>query len=185
MSVIDTDLDELAQVLPSVTNMQLSAPTSLTYTSPPLAAPLTAVGPGAVDLYASSLDPVTDLYVVLADVWPDGTAYPIATGALRTSFPGVDRSRSMVDAAGDVVDPWNDYSTQEEAPIGATREYQIELLPMGNVFAAGSRLRLYVLGTPADQVPSPPGVNAVSLGGVTASRVLLPTIGGAPSFGAG
>ena len=178
-SVIDSNLDQL--VFPGVNDMSLSGPTSLTYTSAPLAQPLTVAGPGALDLSVSSVAPVTDLYVVVADVWPDGTAYPIGTGALRTSFPFVDSSRSLV-VNGQIVDPYNDYATQSTALPGQTRQYQVEIMPMGNVFAAGSRIRVYVLGTPFDQLASPPGVNIVSLGGVTPSQLLLPSVGGSPQF---
>jgi putative CocE/NonD family hydrolase len=182
-SVIDGEMDELDSVLPATNDMQLSGATALTYTSAPLTRALTAVGPGALDVYASTLAPVTDLYVVVADVWPDGTAYPIASGALRTSYPAIDRSRSLVDAAGDVVDPYAVYSSAAPALPGQTREYQVALLPLGNQFAAGSRIRVYILGTPADQVGALPGINTVSLGGLTPSRLLLPTWGAAPSFG--
>lgn len=181
-SVLDTYMDQLAGVLPGINDMQFSALDSLSYTSPPLAEPLTVEGPGAVDLYASSLEPYTDLYVVVADVWPDGHAYPIATGALRTSYPAIDRSRSLVDASGDVVDPYNDYVQPQPTLPGQTRRYQVELLPMGNRFAAGSRIRLYVVGTPIDQVGALPGPDTISLGGPTPSRLLLPTVGSLPAF---
>jgi hypothetical protein len=56
-----------------------------------------------------------------------------------------------------------------------------ELLPMGNLFSAGSRIRLYVLGAPLDQISSLPGINTVSLGGVSGSQLVLPGLG-APRF---
>jgi len=182
-TVAGSGLDQAAGMAPAITDMQLSDPTSLTYTSPPLTKALTAVGPGSVDVFMSSSQPVTDIYAVIADVWPNGTAYPVATGALRTAFPNVDAARSLVDAKGDIVDPFNLYSSQTPAPLGATREYHVEILPMGNTFAVGHRLRLYVLGTPFDQMPAPPGIDIVSLGGGTASRLLLPSLNGAPAFG--
>jgi hypothetical protein len=49
------------------------------------------------------------------------------------------------------------------------------------VFSAGSRIRLYILGTPLDQVPSLPGVNTVSLGGASGSQLVLPGLG-SPQF---
>ena len=121
--------------------------------------------------------PVTDLYAVVADVAPDGTAYPVATGSLRTSYPNVVAARSTVDPAGDIVDPYNDFSAQSPAFPASTREYHMEILPVGDHVAAGHRLRLYIVGTPVTQLPSLPGLNAVSLGGVTASRLLLPVAG--------
>jgi predicted acyl esterase len=175
-TVAGLGIDQAARYLPALTNMQLSAPTSLTYTTPPLKRPVVAVGPGAVQVWLSSTAPTTDLYVVVADVWPDGTAYPVATGALRTAYPIVNRSRSLRDRHGTIVDPYNNFTTRKPAPLGATRRYQIELLPIGNRFAAGHRIRLYVVGTPVDQLPSPPGLNTVRVGGPAASRLLLPVV---------
>jgi hypothetical protein len=129
----------------------------------------------------SSLEPVTDIYAVVTDVAPDGTASPVATGALRTSFPNVLSSCSATDASGEVVDPCNDFSQTSNAKSGTTRTYQVELLPMGNVFSAGSRLRLYILGTPLDQIPSLPGLNTVTLGGASGSHLVLPGLG-SPQF---
>jgi putative CocE/NonD family hydrolase len=176
-------LDQAAKLFPFLTNLQLTGPTSLTYTTPPLQKAINAVGPASLDVSVSSTAPVTDLYAVVADVWPDGTAYPVATGELRTSYPNIVTSSSRVDPEGDIVDPYNDFSTQSPASLGATREYHVEILPIGNHFAAGHRIRLYIVGTPFDQLPSVPGLNTVSLGGVTASRLLFPTDGGAPTLG--
>jgi predicted acyl esterase len=180
-SVLDSELDDAGEALPELNDMSLSGPTSLTYTSPPLAKSWTMVGPGALDIDLSSVEPVTDIYAVVADVWPNGTAYPVATGALRTSFPDVEASCSLRDTQGDVVDPCNDYTHASDDFPGTVRKYQVELMPMGNVFSAGSRLRLYILGTPLDQMPSPPGVNAVTLGSASGSRLLLPGLG-TPQF---
>jgi hypothetical protein len=180
-SVLDSELNDAAKLVPQLNNMDLSGPTSLTYTSAPLTQPYTMVGPGALDVEFSSTAHVTDIYAVVADVWPDGKAYPVATGALRTRFPNVEQSCSLTDAQGDVVDPCNNYGTTSEAPADTTRRYQVELMPMGNVFAPGSRLRLYILGTPADQIPSLPAFNAVQLGGTSGTRLLLPGLG-APQF---
>jgi hypothetical protein len=180
-SVLDSELNDAATLVPQLNNMDLSGPTSLTYTSAPLTQPYTMVGPGALDIQLSSTAHVTDIYAVVADVWPDGKAYPVATGALRTRFPNVEQSCSLTDAQGDVVDPCNNYGTSAEAPADTLRSYQVELMPMGNVFAPGSRLRLYILGTPADQIPSLPAFNAVRLGGTSGTRLLLPGLG-APQF---
>ncbi|HZU78268.1 MAG TPA: CocE/NonD family hydrolase C-terminal non-catalytic domain-containing protein, partial [Acidimicrobiales bacterium] len=182
VAVLGGQLDQAAAVLPALADMQLSGPTSLTYTTPPLVAPLETVGPGALDVSLSSSDPYTDVYAVVADVWPDGTAYPVATGALRTLYPDVDQTRSLTDAQGRVVDPYNLYDTARPALPGTTREYQVEILPMGNTFGVGHRIRLYLLGSPLDQMGAPPGVNAVSLGGPTPSTLLLPSVNGPPRF---
>ncbi|MGI8557235.1 MAG: hypothetical protein ACR2ND_02825, partial [Solirubrobacteraceae bacterium] len=54
------------------------------------------------------------------------------------------------------------------------REYHVEFWPLGNHFAAGHRLRLYLLGTSGFMLPSLPGVDLISIGGATPSRLLLP-----------
>ncbi len=171
-------LDQAAQVVPAITDLSLSAPTSLTYTTPPLRHAVTAVGPAAADIWLSSLAPVTDLYVVLADVRPDGQAFPVGTGALRTAYPSVDVARSLTDRHGQIVDPYNRFAVRDPAAPGAMRRYQVELLPIGNHFAAGDRIRVYILGAPAEQLPSPAGVDSVRVGGLDASDLLLPTVGG-------
>jgi putative CocE/NonD family hydrolase len=168
-------LDQLAHYLPQLTRMDLAEPTALTFTTAPLASDLNAVGPAALDLYASSTAPETDLVAVVADVWPDGTAHPVATGQLRTSFPDVDVARSLKDpATGDLVQPYSDFSAKRPAAPGEVREYHVEMPPIGNHFAAGHRIRLYVLGTSGYMQPPPPAVNTLALGGATPSRLILP-----------
>jgi len=176
-SVLDGELDQLGQTVPELNDMALSAPTSLTYTSAPLGSSFTMVGPGALDIDLASSAPYTDIYAVVADVEPDGTAYPIATGALRTTYPSLLSGCSLTDAQGEVVDPCNDYAQSSLALPGVARSYQVELMPMGNVFAPGSRIRLYILGTPLDQLGAPPGLNTVVLGGEHGSRLVLPGLG--------
>ncbi|HZD65542.1 MAG TPA: CocE/NonD family hydrolase, partial [Acidimicrobiales bacterium] len=78
-------IDQAATVAPALTDMALSAPTSLTYTSAPLARAVDAVGPASLDVFVSSTAPETDLVAVLADVAADGAAHPVETGQLRTS----------------------------------------------------------------------------------------------------
>ena len=178
-----TQLDRAATYFPFLTNMALTEPTSITFTTPPLASAVDAAGPGSVDLYLSSTQGETDLVVVLADVWPDGTAHAVTTGQLKTSFPNVDRARSRIDSmTGEIVQPYTDFSAKTSPTPGELREYHVELLPLGNHFGAGHRLRLYVVGTPNHSQPAPPGINTVSLGGVTPSRLILPTLGAPPSF---
>ena len=121
IGVVASDgLDRAATAAPFLTDLSLAEPTSLTYTTPPLAHAVTAVGPASLDISVSSTAPATDLYVVVADVWPDGTANPVGTGALRTSYPGVIEPFSRKDAAGDIVDPYNDLTHVSDAAPGTT-----------------------------------------------------------------
>lgn len=169
-------LDRAATYLPALTDMQAAERSSLTYTLPPFRTAVDAVGPASLDVWASSTAPVTDLVAILADVAPDGTANAVATGQLRTSYPHVDRARSLRDPrTGDIVEPYADFSARDPAAPGTTREYRLEILPIGNHFAAGHRLRLYIVGTSGAQQGSPPSVDSIAIGGATPSRLLLPT----------
>ena len=184
-AVAGDGLDQAATYFPQLTNMDLSGSTSLTYTTPPLQTAVDAVGPVGLDLYASSTAPFTDLVAVVADVWPDGTAYPVATGWLRTEYPNIspacsssdNTNCSLDDPVGDVIDPYTDFSSQNDALPGTMRQYHIEVLPIGNHFACGHRIRLYILGIPGDMQGAPPGVNTLSMGGLNLSRLVVPTVG--------
>ncbi|MES2490887.1 MAG: CocE/NonD family hydrolase [Pseudomonadota bacterium] len=165
----------LFDALPLLTQLKSQEPLALTYTTPVLTKPVNVVGPASLDVFVTTVLPVSDLYAVLADVWPDGNAYAVGVGRLRTGFPNIDRDRSVIDANGEVVQPYGDYSAVMPALPGQGREYHVEFWPVGNHFAAGHRLRLYLLGTSLFMLPAP-GVNLVSIGGATPSRLLLPVL---------
>jgi hypothetical protein len=59
---------------------------------------------------------------------------------------------------------------------GQTREYHVEFWPLGNRFAAGHRIRLYLTGTSSFMLPTTPALHTVSFGGATPSRLLLPVL---------
>jgi len=105
------------------------------------------------------------------------TATAVGVGRLRSAYPGVDRQRSVIDQNGEIVQPYGDYSDVQPALPLQTREYHIEFWPVGNRFPAGHRLRLYLVGVALYTVPLP-GVNLVSIGGATPSRLLLPVAPG-------
>jgi putative CocE/NonD family hydrolase len=169
--------DQAATLAPPLTQMAAAEPDALTFTTPPLTAAVDAVGPLSLDVYAATTSPESDINVVLADVWPDGSAYPVASGELNMDYPDVVAAQSTYDSAGDVVDPYNDFSAMKPPSPGVTREYHVEMIPIGNHFAAGHRLRLYLVGTSAARGPLPPGLNLVTLGGVQGTRLILPTYG--------
>jgi hypothetical protein len=162
---------------PLLTDMTLAEPLGLAYTTEPFAAPVLAAGPASVELVVSSTAPETDLYAVLSDVWPDGTAHPMAAGRLRSSYPGIDLARSLVDAGGNVVQPYGRYDVRDPAPVGVERRYHVELWPIGNRFGAGHRLRLHVVGVSGASQPTTPAVDTVRLGD-GGSRLLFPVLPG-------
>jgi uncharacterized protein len=162
---------------PMLTDMTLAEPLGLSYTTAPFAAPVMAAGPASLELVLSSTAPVTDIYAVLSDVAPDGVAHPMAAGRLRSAYPGVDRARSLIDAGGNVVQPYGRFDMWDPAPIGVARRYQVELWPIGNRFKQGHRLRLHIVGVSGYYKPDLPALNTVRLGS-GASRLLFPVLPG-------
>jgi predicted acyl esterase len=162
---------------PTLTDMTLAEPLGLSYTTGPFAAAVQAAGPASLEVALTSTAPETDLYAVLSDVWPDGTAHPMAAGRLRSAYPGIDLSRSLVDEDGDVVQPYGRYDVADRALPGQERRYHVELWPIGNQFDAGHRLRLHILGVSGASQPTTPAVNTVRLG-AGASRLLFPVLAG-------
>jgi predicted acyl esterase len=149
---------------PLLTDMTLAEPLGLSFTTEAFDEPVIAAGPASVELVLSSTAPETDLWVVLSDVWTDGTVHPMAAGRLRSAYPGVDLDRSLLDADGDVVQPYGTYDQPEPATVGEVRRYHVEVWPIGNRFGAGHRLRLHVLGASSASQPATPAVNTIELG---------------------
>ena len=162
---------------PLLTDMTLAEPMGLAFTTEPFATTVRSAGPASVELVLSSTAPDTDLYAVLSDVWPDGTAHPMAAGRLKSTFPGVDVARSLVDAAGNIVQPYGTYDVEDPAGIGEERRYRVELWPIGNQFEAGHRLRLHVIGVSGASQPGPPAIHTIRLG-PEGSRLLFPVLPG-------
>ncbi len=109
-------LNQAANSFPLLTETTLSEPQALTYTTAPLSADLLSAGPAALDLRLSSTASETAIWAVISDVWPDGSAHPVATGRLLSAYPDVIMSKSLLDREGDVVQPYGDYSVKHDAP---------------------------------------------------------------------
>jgi uncharacterized protein len=97
----------------------------LAYTSPPLDAPLTLVGPVTAVLYAASSAPDTDWIVRLTMVRPDGASIILTGGSLSARFRHSPFEPSLLE------------------PDKAER-FEIEMLPVSIVIPAGHSLRLTV-----------------------------------------
>jgi predicted acyl esterase len=167
--------NQFSTQFPTFTDMTLAEPLGLSYTTAPLKSDVLSVGPASLELRLSSTASHTGIWAVIADVSPDGTSHPVATGRLLSDYPHIDMARSLKDPeTGEVVQPYGIYSTMDSAPIGTTRTYHVELWPIGNRFKAGHRIRLDVLGTSAASKPGDPAVNTVTVGGPDGSRLLLP-----------
>ncbi len=173
----------LFDFFPILTQLALMEPLSLSWTTPEFTQDVDVVGPATLTVFASSALLEADLHAVVADVWPDGSAHAVGLGRLRTGYPHIVEERTVRDSRGEIVQPYNDFSAKDRALPGQTREYHVEFWPIGNRFAAGHRLRLYLVGAATYTVPTP-SLNFVSLGGDTPSRLQVPVLPGSDACAA-
>lgn len=164
--------------IPQLADMTTAEPLGLSYTSAVLKQDVQMAGPASLELLLSSVMPETDIYAVICDVSPDGSAHPVATGRLRTAYPNIHADKSLHDGKGNVVQPYGVYASKDDATPLAQRRYSVEFWPIGNQFKKGDRVRLDIVGVSAYHLPSVPSVNSVSVGGPDGSRLLLPVLPG-------
>lgn len=166
-------IDALAEYVPALTQTGLSEALGLAFATPELPRDVTAVGPASLEVRLATTTPGSHIWVVLSDVAPDGTSHPVTVGRLNTDYPGVVAARSLR-RQGRIVQPYGDYATPSPATPLAFRDYRVELWPVGNVFEAGHRVRVQLVGASAATRPALPGLNTVVLGGKHGARLLFP-----------
>ena len=141
--------------------------TTTSYTTSPFGSPRTLAGPMSATVYATSTRPETEWVAEVEEVAPDGTSYPLTSGALLGSFRALDSSRSWSENDLTLM-PYHPYTSasQQPVPTGQVVEYQIEIFPTLVTIAKGDRLRvtLSTADTP-HLTPTPPQLPQL-LGGV-------------------
>jgi hypothetical protein len=170
-------LDQIIALYPPLTDVGAAEAQSLTFTTKRFRRRVLSAGPLDLNLRLSTTAPQTTIWALLADVWPDGTAHPVAAGRLLSDYPTVIRHRSLR-RQGRIVQPYDDLTDPRPATPGKARLYHVEIWPIGNRFARGHRLRLYVLGSSAASKPDLPALNTVTVGGRSGSRLLFPVLPG-------
>jgi predicted acyl esterase len=114
---------------------------SVRYVTPPLPEDLQVIGPAAFYFYASIDQDDTNWIVKLFDLDEKGSEVRyLGTSYLKASHRAVDKSMSKPYA------PWHPHTKESIEVIkpGEIYEYAIELLPIGNVFKAGHRIKLEI-----------------------------------------
>ena len=161
------------------TTMQAGA---LTYTTEPLEQDTTIAGPITVGVEMSSTSRDSVLVATLEDVAPDGSSYPLTTGALLGSHRAIDDEASWR-RGGKILLPAHPYTRAQSEPLepGEVARQDIEVYPVFARLAKGHRLRLTLatavshLHPTAAQLPAlQGGVYSVQRNGVNASYVNLP-----------
>lgn len=125
-------------------------PGEVTYTTAPLAEPMTLAGPIDVTVQASATTTNTMWVVTLEDVAPDGSAVDLTGGGLLGSQRAVDPTLSW--AADDGTSPggpswllpYHPLTRASEQPVvrGKLTRYDIQVRPAFVTLAAGHRLRV-------------------------------------------
>lgn len=115
----------------------------LSYTTPPLTAPLEVTGHPVVHLWLSSSAPDADLFVYLEEVDEKGSSRYVTEGMLRAS------NRATADPGYNLLGlPYHRglKSDRADLPPGRPVELVIDLFPTSTLFQPGHRLRVTVTG---------------------------------------
>ncbi|KAB7706508.1 CocE/NonD family hydrolase [Bacillus aerolatus] len=97
----------------------------LVYTSAVLQEAVEVTGPVKVILYAKTDAAATDFTAKLVDVFPDGTAYNLTDGIVRSTYR-------------------NGFKKEEESIQGQVIKYEIDLWATANVFLPGHQIRVEI-----------------------------------------
>ncbi len=164
----------------------LAAGKGIGFTSAPFAADLVIAGSSSLDLYLKSSAKDTDLQVTLSEVRPDGRETYVQNGWLRASH------RKLDPKASTAIEPVPTHLAGDAAalPKGAFTLVRVPIYPVAHAFRAGSRLRVTVQAPGGDRprwkfatIDKGATTNTVELGGVRASKLVLPVVPGANAKG--
>ncbi|OGO21982.1 MAG: hypothetical protein A2144_10500, partial [Chloroflexi bacterium RBG_16_50_9] len=112
----------------------------LKYSTAPLVENTEVVGPLALNLYASCRGTDMNFFISLYDVDPEGKEKIMSRGYLKASHRELDKKQSK---------PWYPVHTHNNPqPLvpGMVYEFNIDLIPLANVFKAGHRIVLKIRG---------------------------------------
>jgi predicted acyl esterase len=164
----------------------IAAGKGLGFTTAPLTADVITAGSSSLDLYVKSSARDTDFQVTLSEVRPDGNETYVQNGWLRASH------RKLDAAASTTLDPVPTHLASDAAPLpsGAWTLVRVPISAQAHAFRAGSRIRVTVEAPGGDRprwrlasIDTGKTRNTVSLGGVRASRLVLPVVAGATAGG--
>jgi putative CocE/NonD family hydrolase len=125
---------------------------SLTYTTDALTESIEITGHPIVHLWVSSTAADGDFFVYLSEVDEDGYAHYITDGALRASH------RALNDAPYNYMGlPYHRSYREDMQPLPADEPVELvfDLLPTSNIFDAGNRIRITIMGADVDTFATP------------------------------
>jgi predicted acyl esterase len=121
---------------------------SLTFVTPPMVENTEVCGPMVLNLYASTTDTKVLWFVNLLEIDPAGNERVLTRGWLRGSQRRVDPEKSR---------PWQPYHPhdgREPLTPGEIYEFNIEIIPTGVLFKAGSRFAVRIKAADKDDRPA-------------------------------
>lgn len=155
-------------------------PDLLTYRSEPFDDPQLIAGPMTATLHVESTAPNMDLFVTVADQYPEGSIHPLQRGMLRVSHRRLDEDRTLYNETGEIIRPYRPHTNPTSIEPGRVYRYDIEVFPLAHLLHAEHRLLLAIHSPPTGDglwgyVPTETqGVNIVHHGGGHPSRILVP-----------
>lgn len=150
---------------------------SLTYTSGVLPKDITVVGHPVAELFVTSSSGDADIYVLLEEVDDEGEVHYVSEGVVRASQRKL--SESMYNNMGlpfqrCLESDWKPLSPDDPSVVS------MDLHPTANVFNAGHRIRVTIMGADQDNTEASPFVDDTMLrvyrGGMTGSSIHLPVL---------
>jgi predicted acyl esterase len=110
------------------------------FTTDPFAADQEFLGPASADLWVSSTAVDTDFEVLVTDLREDGREEYVQKGWLRASHRALDPEQTSD------LRPYQTHVLTDTSPLvpGQPTPVRIEIFPLGQVFRAHDRLRVYV-----------------------------------------
>jgi predicted acyl esterase len=120
----------------------------LEYCSPRLVENTEIIGPILLNLYASTTDTEVFWFISLREIDSQGNERILTRGWLRGSHREIDPARSKPWA------PFHPHTHSEPLMPGKIYEFNIPIIPTGNLFKAGSKIKLKIACTD-DQPKSP------------------------------
>ncbi len=139
-------------VLHEYPNMRANDAKCLTYTAPPLTAPVDIVGHPVAHIWLSTDAPDLDLVMYLEDVDERGNSTYVSQGSLRASHRAL--AKPPFDNFGL---PWHtDFQSDlRPIPVGEPIELVFDLLPTAYHFPTGHSLRISIAFADADSFDTP------------------------------
>ncbi len=127
---------------------------TLTYRSSPFTTPTMIAGPITATLYLSSTTPTADadllvrnaaalgtnLFVRIADEFPDGSVVPLQRGVLRASHRQLNEEQTLYNDDGDIIRPYRSHTNPEAITPGVVHRYDIEVWPLAHLIREDHRL---------------------------------------------